>query len=226
MKTPSSPTIALFVLILATLLADVWVYPRLPDRVSPHLGVEGSVIVSMPKEATLVFIPVLLAIFLILYWVIPKIRPMKGNIEKFQEGYDTLWLTLAYFAAYIHMLLLASNLGVARFDFTVGVLPAVAVLWYVMGTILIKAKNSYRAFIGIRTPWTMKSDVVWDKTHAFGGNAFKVAALVLLFGLFSPSATIGFIIIPVALAALASVIYSYVVWRGLRPPTPPTPPVA
>ncbi|MCK7526814.1 MAG: SdpI family protein [Ignavibacteriales bacterium] len=48
-------------------------------------------------------------------------------------------------------------------------LPAMGLLFIVIGSMLRKAKRNF--FIGIRTPWTLSSDYVWDKTHQLGCSA-------------------------------------------------------
>jgi uncharacterized membrane protein len=47
--------------------------------------------------------------------------------------------------------------------------------------LMVLIKNAKRNwFIGIRTPWTMSSDKVWDKTYKIGGKLFKIAGVVAL----------------------------------------------
>jgi uncharacterized membrane protein len=58
--------------------------------------------------------------------------------------------------------------------------PAMGILFYIAGVMMSRAKRNY--FIGIRTPWTLNNEEVWNKTHRLGGLLFKI--LVLLFGAF------------------------------------------
>ncbi len=41
-------------------------------------------------------------------------------------------------------------------------------------------KSSVNSLFGIRTPWSMSSDLVWQKTHRFGGYATIAAGLLLV----------------------------------------------
>ncbi len=70
-----------------------------------------------------------------------------------------------------------------------------------------KAKRNW--FIGIRTPWTLNSDAVWDKTHRIGGRLFKAAGIVALLGVFFPNHAILLILVPAILVASFTIIYSY-----------------
>jgi uncharacterized membrane protein len=36
--------------------------------------------------------------------------------------------------------------------------------------------------MGIRFPWTLASEVVWKKTHEFGGRLFRVAGVIVILG--------------------------------------------
>ena len=90
-------------------------------------------------------------------------------------------------------------------------IPAFAILFYLAGDLIGKSKRNY--FIGIRTPWTLSSDEVWDKTHKLGGKLFKTAGVASLAGLLFPKIAFYFVIIPVLLFAIISVAYSYIIWR-------------
>jgi uncharacterized membrane protein len=94
---------------------------------------------------------------------------------------------------------------------TLGILALFAVL----GNYLPKLKPN--RFVGIRTPWTLKSPEVWTRTHRMFGRIFLVGSLALIPPcLFLPSSwaillLLGFIL-PVS---FGSMIYSYVCYRSL-----------
>ena len=72
-------------------------------------------------------------------------------------------------------------------------------------------------FFGIRTPWTLSSDEVWDKTHKFGGKLIQLSAVISLLGFFvGKNAVIFVLIVPIILAALTSVVYSYVIYKKIN----------
>jgi len=59
----------------------------------------------------------------------------------------------------------------------------------------------------------LSSDRVWDKTHKLGGRLFKLAGLIALVGVFFGSFAIVFVMVPVMMAAVYLVAYSYVEYR-------------
>jgi uncharacterized membrane protein len=85
-------------------------------------------------------------------------------------------------------------------------------MFILLGNVMTRIRPNW--FIGIRTPWTLSSDNVWRKTHRFGGVAFVFAGVCVAASTLIDSrwGLIGAMSVA-AVAALSSVIYSYVVWR-------------
>lgn len=69
-------------------------------------------------------------------------------------------------------------------------------------------------FIGIRTPWTLKSETVWKKTHYFIGRLWFVSGIILsILILAAPKHLRGIIFIAViVLLAIYAVLYSYYIF--------------
>jgi uncharacterized membrane protein len=72
--------------------------------------------------------------------------------------------------------------------------------------------------VGIRTPWTLASDEVWNRTHLLGGRLFMASGVIAAIGAIWPKYGLIFILAPVLLITLVSVIYSYVIYRKLAKP--------
>ena len=98
------------------------------------------------------------------------------------------------------------------------VLPVgLGVLFIVIGNLLPRARPNW--FVGIRTPWTLSSDRVWEKTHRFGGHVFVAAGmLMLLSGLVVAPWAHAALSIIIAICAASVVIYSYVEWKREQNP--------
>jgi len=69
----------------------------------------------------------------------------------------------------------------------------------------------------MRTPWTLSSDVVWDKTNQLGGKLFQIIGTILLIAVFfnPPYLIIGFVGV-ILLVVVALFIYSYLEFRKLK----------
>ena len=86
------------------------------------------------------------------------------------------------------------------------------VTFVVIGNLIPRARPNW--FVGIRTPWTLSSDRVWEKTHRIGGYAFVVMGiLVALGGLFGTVLVMPWMGGVIGAIVLGLVIYSYVEWR-------------
>lgn len=200
-------------LFAASVVASVYLYPQLPEAFASHWNASGQTDGSMPKSVGAFFVPGMMLFFLVLYALIPRIDPLKKNLGAFRKEYDLLWCALIAFLAYIHAIMLLWNLG-ARFELVRWMTPAFAVLWYVLGIVMGRAKRNW--FVGIRTPWTLANDLVWDKTHTFGARLFKATALIALLGLFVPTEwAVWCIVIPALVTSFSSIVYSYLVWKRL-----------
>jgi uncharacterized membrane protein len=115
-------------------------------------------------------------------------------------------IVIFLFLAYIYGLTLLWNLGF-MFNMLVVLLPAFAVLFYAAGVLIQNSKMNWS--IGIRTPWTMSSEKVWNKTHSLGGKLFKVCSFIILLGIFVPDYAFWLMFVPIIVAALFPVAYSY-----------------
>ncbi len=87
-----------------------------------------------------------------------------------------------------------------------------AVLFIIIGNTLPRARPNW--FFGIRTPWTLSSDRVWERTHRLGGYIMLLGgALIALAAVVSPRWAIVVLIGTAVLTTAVALIYSYVLWR-------------
>ena len=201
--------IILFVIFASFALA-IYFYPQMPDKMASHWNVAGEVNGYMSKFWGLFLMPIITVIIWLMLKFIPKIDPLKANIEEFKEYFEVFILLIVVFLFYIYALTLIWNFG-ARFDFVVAIVPAFAILFYYLGDLVANAKQNWT--IGIRTPWTLSSETVWNKTHKLGGKLFKVSSLISMLGLLIKPAAIWFVIIPVLGVAIWLFIYSYLEFK-------------
>jgi uncharacterized membrane protein len=200
-------------IVTASFVIGLVFYPRMPETMASHWNARGEADGYMAKFWVLFLMPFISLALAIMMYFIPKIDPLKTNIEKFKGYFYGFVIVMLLFFFYVHTLVILWNLDF-RFDFTQLLMPAMAVLMYFVGILTAKAKRNY--FIGIRTPWTLNNDEVWDKTHKLGGKLFKIAGVLTLFGVFFPDQAIIILMISVLGAALTSVVYSYLVFRQIQ----------
>jgi len=203
-------TIIILLIILASFIIAIYMYPQMPDQMASHWNTQGQVDDHMSESWGLFLMPLISIGIFLLFLLIPKIDPLKKNVEKFRKYFDWFIVLIITFLFYIYLLSLFWNLGY-EFDMGFMMIPAIAVLFYFIGIMLKHAKRNW--FIGIRTPWTLSSDVVWDKTHQLGSKLFKISAIIALIGIFFNEYAIWIAIIPILVSVLYLLIYSYLEYQ-------------
>jgi uncharacterized membrane protein len=209
------------VLLAVPFLVLVPLWDKFPPRVPIHWGLSGQPNGWADKEWGLFLIPLtnvgvaLLFAFLLRFDSCmksygPETQASLGRVLKI------LRLSISGFTTAMALLIDAVSLGwkldVVRL-ITLGML-----VWFaVMGNYMPKLRPN--RFVGIRTPWTLKSPEVWNRTHRLFGPIFLIGSLALIpFCLLLPSTWVvslflGFVL----LVAFGSMVYSYVCYRSLSP---------
>ena len=154
---------------------------------------------------------VTLGLFL-LFLLIPNIDPLKANIAQFRGTFNLFITVIIAFMAYVYVLTLRWNLGYTDLGIGQAMLPAMGLLFIVIGSMLRKAKRNW--FIGIRTPWTLSSDSVWDEVHRLGGILFMFSGVIAVIGgFFGGMVAFWSIMIPIFGTSIFLVGYSYVLYQ-------------
>lgn len=71
-------------------------------------------------------------------------------------------------------------------------------------------------FIGIRTPWALKSETVWRKTHRIGGRLmFALGFILFIAFLFvqNPIVLVSLILVGTLILLVFSMFYSYSLYK-------------
>jgi uncharacterized membrane protein len=204
--------ISVLILILAvTILA----YPALPDMIPSHWNMAGEVDGYLPKLWGLLIIPLLTIPLTALFFLLPRIDPLKENYGKFRPYYDGFILVFLVFFLAIQMQIILWGLG---YQISPNLLIPVltGALFIYLGFLVEHAEQNW--FVGIRTPWTLSSQHVWKKTHILGGKLFKIAGIISIIGVFSGDYAFWFIIVPALAVAIITVVYSYIEYqKEMRP---------
>lgn len=197
--------------IAVAFVASAAVYQDLPARMPTHWNVSGEVDGWSSRPWGAFMIPVVLLVMLAAFHMLPRIDPRSPNYAKFRGTYEIVIVAIMVFMLGVHVVVLANSLGR---DISVDrVMPVgVGILFMVIGNLLPRMRPNW--FIGVRTPWTLSSDRVWDRTHRFGGWLFVAAgALILLSGLVAPQLAYAILIGSAVAVSVGLLAYSYVIWR-------------
>lgn len=208
-------------MILAGVLAGVAAWPELPATMEIHWTAAGEADGTTSRAVGVLGIPVLAALLLGLFAVLPTIDPLGENVEAFRGYYDGFVLVLVAFLLGVHGVILAANLGIDVPMVLVVMIGTGAFLAYV-GVLLQHAEPNW--FVGIRTPWTLSSETVWERTHAVAGPTFVLAgAGIAVVGVVAWALDVPEVLTPallgiVLVAAFVPIGYSYYCYRELGAP--------
>jgi len=198
-------------IIIAIMVAsNMLVYSDLPTQIASHWDAQGNVNGQMGRFWGTFLLPIMALGLLFLFWFLPKMDPYKQNYKPFEKYYQWFVITLIAFIFYIHLLTLGKNLGYS-FNLITWMIPGFSILLFVLGMVIGHAQRNW--FVGIRTPWTLSSEKVWNRTHQIGGKLFMVGAIISLLGMFFPSIGIFFFLVPIILIAIFLTVYSYWLYK-------------
>jgi uncharacterized membrane protein len=212
MNTKTTSIIVL-ILIATAVIAGAVLWDQLPQQMPSHWNANDEVDGSMPKFWGVFLMPlIILGVFLLLTFI-PNLDPLKANVAQFRETFNLFIVFIAAFMLYVHTLTLLWSLGYDRFQMSAALLPAIGLLFIFIGYMLRRARRNF--FIGIRTPWTLSSDSVWDQTHQLGSVLFMLSgAFAILGSLFGGITALWLMFVPLMGSILFLVIYSYVLYRS------------
>ena len=203
-------------IIAAAVIASAVVYPKLPLTIPTHWDMLGRPNGWSGRLWGAWVMPIFLVVLWAFMRVLPRIDPRGSNYAKFGGAYEGIIVSIMLFMLGMHIIILRAALGypVAMER----VLPiGLGVLFIAIGNLLPRARPNW--FIGIRTPWTLSSDRVWEKTHRFGGHVFVGAGILMVLSALVTAPWAPVVLFTIIVLCTASVlIYSYVEWKREQTP--------
>ncbi len=200
-----------WLIIAITAVASIYFYRHFPEKIITHWNYAGVPDGWSSRAFGAFFAPaLLLAIYLLFLWL-PSFDPRKERYAEFSKVYLIFRNTIVFFMAVIYFISSLNNLGYI-FDVSIFVSSAVGLLFVILGNYFGKIKPNW--FVGIRTPWTLSSETVWQKTHRFGGKVFIAGGFIMIFTGFAPIAwRLPLFVIDIIILSLGTMAYSYFVYR-------------
>ena len=201
-------------LVAASVVASIFFYQRFPDRVVTHWNFAGQPDGYSSKAFAAFFFPLLNVGMYGLFLLLPHLDPKRDRYQQFAKVYHVFKALIIAV-----MTLIYGIVGLAGLGYSIAiekVIPAIiGILFIVMGNYMAKLKPNW--FMGIRTPWTLSNEEVWNKTHRLGGKLFiLMGVLMLLIGFQKNQAAWYLFTAGVVIVALVPMIYSFILFRKLE----------
>jgi len=198
--------------ILAILVGTLVAYPRLPEVVPMHWDANGNVNGWGHKSTLFLTGPGFMTAIVLLFAGLPWLSPKKFEVDSFRATYLYIMIVIVAMLAYVHILELLYGLGVVM-DVSRAVEGGVCLLIALLGNVMGKVRRNF--YVGIRTPWTIADERVWNATHRlaaktiFAGGVLGLIAVILKAPFWLPIAAI-------LVAAFTPAIYSLVFYKQLE----------
>ena len=198
--------------ILATLVGVAVAYPHLPNVIPTHWDAHGRVDGWGPKWTLFLLTPGGMILMVLLFAAIPWLSPKKFEVDSFRTTYLYIMIMIVSMMAYAQILIVLSTLGVP-FDMTRAVEGIICLLIALLGNVMGKVRRNF--FVGIRTPWTLTNERVWNATHRLGAKTLFAGGLVGMLGVIL-KAPFWLPLAAILISALIPVTYSLVFYKQLE----------
>ena len=205
-------TIVVLLMLLGATVAGLVLWNRLPNQMASHWNANDQVNGYISRFWGVFLLPLITLGMFLLFLVVPSIDPLKANIAQFRKAFNLFIGLIVAFMIYLYGLTLDWNLGYTNFKMSGAMLPAIGLLFIFIGFMLRQAKRNF--FIGIRTPWTLSSDNVWNETHRVGAVLFMISGvLAFIGGFFGGTAAFWMMLVPIIGSTIFLLVYSYVLYQ-------------
>ena len=201
-------------LIGVMILFSLFAWSKIPasQLIATHWGMDGQADGYSNKTTAFLLLPAVSIFLVALFIFITQIEPRRQNIRQSSKAYSVIFIIVIAFMAVMHGVIIASAFGKAV-DMLLILPLMLGALMLLLGYNLGNIRSNY--MVGIRTPWTLSSDLAWDKTHHLGGKFFFLLGILLLLTMPYHNGALLFLLLisQLLLLTVMLAIYSYLVWR-------------
>jgi len=198
------------VILAAGFAASAYFYENFPEVVPTHWNFAGQADGWSGKASAAFAIPTLNSVIYLMFFALPYLDPKKDRYEQFAKVYHIFKSIILFLLLAIYFAVGLSGLG---YNVPIGTITPIliGIMFVVMGNYMGKLKPNW--FMGIRTPWTLSSEKIWNKTHRFGGKIFILSGLLMIMQPFLHlSLKLPVFIISICLMLFGTVGYSFILY--------------
>jgi len=203
--------IALAIALLSAAVTVVF-YGRLPAEIPVHWNLDGTV--NYGARSMLWLLGGLPIVLWCLFVLLPKIDPRRENYGKFRGVYDAFNAVMMLFFLGITCVTISESLYPGRISVAAVITAGCGLLFAFIGNMMPKFKSNF--FVGIKTPWTLSSSEVWNRTHRFAGYLWFAGGIVIVpLAVLLPSENLlfGLFMAIILVMAFLPMVMSYVWYR-------------
>lgn len=210
------PALVISGLVIVIMFAvSAWAWGQIPDgrQIPVHFGLNGTPNRYGGKVQGLLVLPLIASGLTGLLAFLPRIEPRAQNLARSGKAYSLVWIAAILLLSGIHFSIVAIAIG-RTVNMAVIINALLGVFFLVTGNYLGKIRRNF--VFGIRTPWTLDSDLAWNKTHRLGGWLFVLLGSALLLSALDGGAKFSRLLLlgGTGTIILILIVYSYLVWKN------------
>jgi len=208
------PLMISIALIAIMLVASAWAWTVLPIglRMPIHWDFSERPDGFVSRETGLFALPAIAAAFSVLCALLPEIEPRRANLAASRQLYYAGWIGTVMVFAGVHLVAILSAAGLPV-DVPAVSLLMVAVLIVVLGNFLSKSRSMF--FMGTRWPWSLSSEIAWEKSNRAAAYVYVAAGIATIVALFLFGVRDGYLVLlgGIVLGTITGAVVSFVSWR-------------
>ena len=211
------PLIVSAIIILAMAALSLAAAAVLPASVPLRFNAHGVATAYGSPLLPLALMPLAALLLSAIFAGLARAEPRRENLILSRLPYATRWIGGIAIVAIVHLwivyTLVTTVRGAAPIDPTRLVFILVGAMIALAGGQLGRLRSNY--MIGVRTPWTLADERVWDRTHRLARWPAMLSGLaIVLLALAAPEAILPKLTIAIVLVLGAGlVVLSYLLWR-------------
>jgi len=168
-------------LVIWTLMIAVSVFALivLPDeaRLALHWDVQGTPGNYANKWSAAIALPLTAALMICFLALIPMLPGQRKVIEKSSQLFLTGWICSIAVLGFVHIIILVNALSGEQISLGL-IIGFASLLLLLLGNAMARSKPN--AWVGIRTPWTLRSNRSWIVANRTAGIGLMLTAVVTI----------------------------------------------
>jgi uncharacterized membrane protein len=187
-------------------------YPRLPNPTPTHWNIDGKADGYSSPLVAVLMVPGIMLLSFLMFLVLPKLSPKHFKMESWIDVYHTIMALVMALFLVIHIVVLRAGLG-HEVEMVKVLISSLLLFFAIIGNLMGKVRRNF--WVGVRTPWTLANETVWNLVHRRAARLWLVGgiagAIAVWLGLPFWAAFAWLLAI-----SLYPVLDSYLIWRRIE----------
>lgn len=187
-------------------------YPALPATIPTHWNIHGKIDGYGPR-GTIFLMPGVMVWVLGLFAILPALSPKNFEVDASRTTFLLVMVLILGMLGYIQGVILYASWTMGRLDMTRTLFAGTFLFFALLGNVLGRVRRNF--YIGVRVPWTLASERVWNDTHRVAAWLFVACGLTgFLIAVTGLPLIAAFAVLIVAI--VVPIVYSFVHYKQLE----------